>query len=261
MNLLKRFDGNLTGVDGTKLDPGRLTTLEILLKHKFGAAIGVEVTRRFESRKNIVLQLGIESKRKTTPAHVVAKLFVTDRFENELQMLRACREHGLSVPEVLAAERGVILMSFISGELLVERINRTFDPRLIDALAEWYYKYHAANGLIKGDPKLRNFIYSDAELYGLDFEESRPGEWVLDIGGIAASLLDTRPVFDNRKRALAWRLLGHYLAIKGETRNEDIDAKFVQTVSSALKETAYWRRDDSLLLVAENVSQFGIPVD
>ncbi len=261
MSLLKGLNGDLTGVDGTKLDPGRLTTLEILLKHEFGATIKVGVARRFESRKNVVLQLRIGGRRRTPPIDVVAKLFVTDRFEKELQILRTCRDRGLNVPEVLAGEQGVILMSFISGELLVERINRTFDPGLIDALAQWYYKYHTANNLIKGDAKLRNFIYSDAELYGLDFEESRPGEWVLDIGGIAASLLDTAPIFDNRKRALAWRLLEHYLALKGEARSTGIDGLFAQTVSSALKETARWRRDDSLLLLAKKVSQFGIPID
>jgi tRNA A-37 threonylcarbamoyl transferase component Bud32 len=251
----------LAGVDGTKLDPRRLTTLEILLKHKFGATIKVEVVRRFESRKNVVLQLRIGGRRRTPPIDVVAKLFVTNRFEKELQMLRTCRDRGLNVPEVLAGEQGVILMSFISGELLVERINRTFDPELIGALADWYYKYHTAHGLTKGDPKLRNFICSNTELYGLDFEESQSGDWILDIGGIAASLLDTTPIFDIRKRKLAWLLLERYLALKGETRNEDIDASFVQTVSNALKETAYWRRDDSLLVLAKNVSEFGISVD
>lgn len=261
MQLLKGLDSDLSGIDGTKLDPNRLTTLENLLRQQFGATIRATVVRRFESKKNVVLQLMIEGKRKAPRIELVAKLFVTGYFENELQMLVACSEHGLAVPKVLAGSQGVILMSFVSGELLVERINRTFDPELIDALAKWYYRYHTVNGVLKGDPKLKNFIYSGGMIFGVDFEESRPGDWVLDVGGIAASLLDTTPVFDGRKRVLAWRLLERYLFLKGEARGRDVDAVFVQTVSNSLKETAHWRRDDSLLLLAKKVSQFGIPVD
>jgi len=261
MDFLKGLGGSLVGVDGTKLDPRRLTTLENLLKHKFGATVRVAVVQRFTSKKNVVFQLRIQGKKGTPTTDTVAKLFVTDRFENELRILRVSHEHGLTVPEVLASDQGVIVMSFIPGEPLVERLNRTFDPELIDELAEWYYKYHAVHDLIKGDPRLRNFIYDNRLVFGLDFEESQPGHWILDIGGIAASLLDTAPIFDRRKRILAWRLLEKYLALKGDSRNTDVDRMFIETVSNTLKETAYWRKDDSILFLAERVSQLGIPVD
>jgi len=261
MVILKGLGSDLTGVDGTKLDPSRLATLEDILKQAFGASTKATVVRRFESKKNVVLQLRIEGKRKAAQTNMVAKLFVTDRFEIELQLLNACHERGPDVPEVLAGKEGVILMSFISGELLVEAINRTFDSGLIDTLVAWYYEYHTLHKLTKGDPKLKNFIYNDGVIFGIDFEESRPGDWMLDIGGIAASLLDTTPVFDKRKRILAWHLLEQYLRLRNETRNHDIDHTFLQTVSSALKETAHWRKDNSLLLLAESVSRFGIPIE
>ena len=261
MDLFKGFDDDLVGMDGTRLDPGRLRTLENLLIREFGASVRVTIVQRFKSKKNVVLQLRIRRKRGTHLINVVAKMFVVDRFEKELQTLRASYERGLTVPEVIAADDGVILMSFLNGEPLVEIINRTFEPRLVEALAEWYYKYHMISGLIKGDPRLRNFIYHDGMIFGLDFEETQSGHWILDIGGIAASLLDTIPIFDKRKRVLAWRLLEHYLALRAEARSEDVDRMFVQTVSNTLKETAHWRRDESLLHLAEGVSQLGIPVD
>ncbi len=261
MDLLKELGGDFTGVDGIRLDPTRLTTLETLLTQTFSSRVRVSPLQRFKSKKNVVFLLRVWPSGRVSSIRVVAKLFVMDRFDDELHILREGYQKGLAVPRVLGAQDGVILMSFIPGEALVERINRTFEPGLIDRLAEWYYGYHMALGRNKGDPRLRNFIISNGVIFGVDFEESEPGHWIADIGGISASLLDTEPVFDRRKRALAWRLLEKYLGLRGESRESVIDGLFIETVSNTLKQTAHWRRDDSLLALAKRVAAEGIPVD
>ncbi|TFH03369.1 MAG: hypothetical protein E4H14_16795 [Candidatus Thorarchaeota archaeon] len=66
------------------------------------------------------------------PITLVAKMFIAGRFKNELSVLRASWSHGLAVPKVIEARDDVILMDFIPGELVVDRINQTFEPLLID---------------------------------------------------------------------------------------------------------------------------------
>jgi len=261
MDLSKWFPTTLIGVDGTPLNPDRITTLEEILTENYGPGSSLLSVERLKSRKNIVIRLEILNKEQVTPLEVVAKMFVVDKFDIELQILRSSWEKSLAVPEVIEARNGVILMDYITGEPLVDVINRTFEPSLTDMLAEWYYDYHSAHGMIKGDPRLRNFIHHNGQIYGVDYEESRPGPWVLDIGGTAASLLDTDPIFDIRKQKLCWALLETYLNLVGKRRTPEIENEFNDTVADTLKQTAIWRKDDRILSISEDIREKGIPVD
>lgn len=259
MDLVKELGNNLTGVDGIKLNPARARALENLLTQNFGPDIKARLIQRFKSKKNVVIHMGMDSD--PGMPDLVAKMFVTEHFKTDLMALKLSHENGLAVPRVVDADDGVILMDFISGEPLTERINRTFEPALIGDLAKWYYDYHSIRDMIKGDPRLRNFICAENVLVGLDFEETTSGHWILDIGGVSASLLDTKPVFDSRKRKLVWHFLEEYLSLRGKERSKNIDALFITTVSEALKRTAYWRKDDDILALANQVRESGIPVD
>ena len=175
MDVLRKLEGALVGIDNISLDPAKLNTLELLLRRLYGHNFEAEIYQRFRSRKNIVIHLGVRFKNQEKPVNLVAKLFVTGYFENEIAVLRKCHEGGLPVPPVNAAENGVILMDYIPGETLTEQVNRTFDPRIIDNLANWYYKFHKIAGVVKEDPRLRNFICNENILFGLDFEEAHEG--------------------------------------------------------------------------------------
>ena len=258
MDLVKELGNNLTGVDGVKLNPTRACTLENLLTQNFGPDVEAKLIRRFKSKKNVVIHIGMGPDPATLD--LVAKMFVTEHFKTDLMALRLSHENGLAVPRVVDADDGVILMDFVSGEPLTEQINRTFEPALIGDLAKWYYNYHSIRDMIKGDPRLRNFICAENVLVGLDFEETTSGHWILDIGGASASLLDTKPVFDSRKRKLVWHFLEEYLSLRGKDRSKSIDGLFITTVSEALKRTAYWRKDDGILALADQVRKSGIPV-
>jgi hypothetical protein len=103
-------------------------------------------------------------------------------------------------------------------------------------------------------------VVSDGVVIGLDFEEVRPGHWLADISGIGASLLDTDPIFDPRKRSLSWRLLDCYLKAIGQTRTPEIERLYIDSIADWLAETYRWRGDTRILNLSEEVRQDGIPV-
>ncbi|MCK4568173.1 MAG: hypothetical protein KAU48_12780 [Candidatus Thorarchaeota archaeon] len=260
MDIMKWFREIPTGIDGIPLPQNRIDTLEQILLEKFNQDAVIESVMRLKSKKNTVVSLKITPKRLETTT-LVAKMFIAGRFENELSILKSSWSHGLAVPEVLEAKDNVILMNFIPGETFVDRINRTFEPHLIDKLAKWYYNYHTAHKQIKGDPRLRNFICHDDQIFGVDFEESCSGPWMLDIAGVSASLLDTNPVFNQRKRVLSWRFLESYLSLFGKKRDESTDGEFISTLADILKQTSVWRENDRILDISEKIRVEGLPTD
>jgi hypothetical protein len=261
MDVLRRLEGALVGIDDMSLDSARLDTLESLLIQEFGPDFEAEFIQRFRSKKNIVVHLVLQSKNQNKSKSLVAKLFVTGYFENELELLSKCHEGGLAVPRIFRAEKGVILMDYIPGETLTEYVNRTFDSAIIDTLAKWYYEFHRITGLVKEDPRLRNFIYNKDTLFGLDFEEAHAGHWIIDIAGVSASLLDTDPIFDKRKRVLTWQLFETYLGLCNLKHNQEIDTLFIETIANTLEKTSYWRQDSRIKALAERIRQDGITVE
>jgi tRNA A-37 threonylcarbamoyl transferase component Bud32 len=261
MDILRKLEGTLVGIDNITLNSTRLDTLESLLIQEFGPNFEAKFIQRFRSKKNIVVHLLLHSGNQDKSRNLVAKLFVTGYFENELDILSKCHREGLPVPWVLKAENGVILMDYIPGETLTEYVNRTFDSTIIDILAKWYHKFHGITGLVKEDPRLRNFIWNEDILFGLDFEEAHVGHWVIDIGGVSASLLDTDPIFDKRKQRLAWQFLETYLGLCNLKRNQEIDTLFIETIANTLEKTSYWRQDSRIQALAERIRQDGMAVD
>ena len=260
MGLIKWFKEIPTGIDGTPLPQKRVDTLEQILRENFNQGYFIESVSRLKSKKNTVISLKIHPKG-VEPITLVAKMFIAGRFKNELSILRLSWSHGLAVPNVLEARDDVIVMSFISGETLVDRINRTFETHLIDKLAEWYYKYHRVHEQIKGDPRLRNFIVHKDQIFGVDFEESRKDFWMVDIAGVCASLLDTNPIYDPRKRKLSWRFLEKYLSFRTTPPDETIYTDFITTIADTLKQTSQWREDRVILELSEKIRAEGLPID
>ncbi|TFG15322.1 hypothetical protein EU537_01495 [Candidatus Thorarchaeota archaeon] len=259
MSFIQEFDIDTTGIDGRRLDSTLASDFENLLFQYYGPETRIESAKRMRSKKNVTLDLIIDVG-KDTLSHVVAKLFIEDGYLIERRVLAESTHNDLAVPRILATVPNVILMEYISGIPLIERIHETYSMEEIDKLASWYHRFHDIHNLIKGDARLRNFIMKDnSTLYGVDFEEARPGEWIIDIGGAAASLLDTDPIFDIRKQKLAWRLLDQYLLLIGTNRTKNQETEFIQSVANALQQTAIWRNDKELQRLSQQVRTDGIP--
>ncbi|MHA1906788.1 MAG: hypothetical protein ACW98Y_05815 [Candidatus Thorarchaeota archaeon] len=248
------------GLDGSPLNPKRIQVLKDLVNKHVGTEFEVVKKERLRSKKNVVYHLILLPKETNKEHNLIAKAFVTGNYEIELNLLKQSFTGGLKVPEVIDAKDGVLLMRFVSGELLVDRINRTFDLNLIDDLAQWYFDFHSLQPLLKGDPRLRNFIVTDDGLFGVDFEEANKGHWIVDLGGIAASLLDTDPINDPRKRKLIWKFFDKYLELKGIDRSEDIEQDYIEIITNTLKQTAQWRKSELLSNLANQIAKDGLPV-
>lgn len=259
MELIRKIAVDFVGIDGQKLSSERVCTLERILKQTYGVNVRIEYAERMRSKKNVVLLLNLHTDPISHQAPLIAKMYITNTFDKERQLLEDSFHNGLSVPEIVSAEDGVILMYFLRGEPLVDTINRTFDSFLIDKLATWYHDFHSIHNVTKGDPRLRNFLVCDETLFGLDLEEASSGHWMLDIAGISASLLDTDPVFDKRKIVLSWHLLEKYLELIGEERSDEIDTFFVKTMADTLVQTANWRKDKQIRNFAEKIRMEGLP--
>ncbi|TXT56805.1 MAG: hypothetical protein BAJATHORv1_20401 [Candidatus Thorarchaeota archaeon] len=243
----------LIGLDGEAVPLDRFEVLEGLLKQRYDTIPPISDVKRFRSKKNVVFAFRAGNTR------LVAKLFITDAFKKELEQLLLCARNGVNAPPVLAAKEGVILMPLISGIPLVDALNETLSESLTKLLAKWYSGYHSVTGLIKGDPRLRNFILHDRKIYGLDFEEAGPGDWMDDIGGVAASILDTYPIGGIKKSKLVWVLFYTYISHRDITSNLSLESSFTAFVADTLEATALWRENDELLKLAKNIRIDGIP--
>ncbi|MHA2425442.1 MAG: hypothetical protein ACXAEF_11690 [Candidatus Thorarchaeota archaeon] len=259
MQLFNDQNASEYGIDGTPLNPESIRTLNEQVNNLVGTRFEVVKKERMRSKKNVVYHVILKNEAQVE-VNFIAKAFVTGNYEMELGLLKQCTEGKVKVPEIIDAKDGVLLLSFIDGELLVDRINRTFDARLIDDLAKWYFDFHSLQKLLKGDPRLRNFIVGPDGLYGVDFEEATEGHWIVDLGGIAASLLDTDPINDKRKQLMVWQFLEKYLELKGIDRTTDIDQDYIKTISKTLKQTARWRNSEVLSDLANKIENDGLPL-
>ena len=117
MDLLKQLGGDLSGLDGTQLSPTKLNTLEHELE-RLWPGLEFEIIERFRSRKNIVIHLCALKEDKQAKTELVAKLFVTDHFENELRILKRSHERGLTVPRIISSVDERTFLNFVKALII-----------------------------------------------------------------------------------------------------------------------------------------------
>jgi tRNA A-37 threonylcarbamoyl transferase component Bud32 len=113
----------------------------------------------------------------------------------------------------------VLNLSYIPGSNLCDLINSSDTTtqekqRLIQLLATWFADFHKyfttqEHTLIRGDATLRNFLFTD-RIWGLDFEETRPGNPEEDIATLCTSLLTTTPMATQEKYHLCTQFVKNY---------------------------------------------------
>ena len=114
-----------------------------------------------------------------------------------------------------------LILDYIPGQNVCDQINNqnlTTEEKIeiIQKLAYWFYKFHSyyqqkSIPLIHGDAHLRNFIITkNKNIYGLDFEENKPGNINEDIASLCASILTTNPSFTEEKKHLKYQFVKRY---------------------------------------------------
>lgn len=166
---------------------------------------------QFQSKKNFVYW------DRQIQQNTVTKIF-TDRkrFNTEKEISGILQETELSVPKRLSVntESLSIVYEYVEGIPVVDLIESADLTKMQDIIREicsWLTGFYSLmlikneSQYILGDIHLRNFLYAEDEdkIYGIDFEECRPGSIETDIARLYTFILHYDPEFTPRKKALA----------------------------------------------------------
>ena len=219
----------------------------------------VNTTKKY---KKSVIQQELKSK-KNTVAYVtidnnprVLKWFVPG-LKRQMNVEYNILKKGssmLNIPAVFEMDErnNVLITKYIKGENLCDILNsndisQVEKQRLMSLLADWFNDFHNffkknKEYTIRGDSTLRNFVLTD-KIWGLDFEESRIGRPVEDLGSVCASILTTDPIFTKEKFTLCKILIDRYNELSPGRINNIKDE-----IAYALLENIQWRPLDEGVL-------------
>jgi tRNA A-37 threonylcarbamoyl transferase component Bud32 len=220
------------------------------------------VQQKLKSKKNTVAYVTIDNNPR------ILKWFVPG-LKRQMNVEYSILKKGsteLNIPAVFEMDEknNVLVTKYINGENLCDiinnkDINQVEKQRLMSLLADWFNDFHNffkkdKDYTIRGDSTLRNFILTD-KIWGLDFEESRIGRPVEDLGAICASILTTDPMFTKEKFTLCKILLDRYYELApGRITNVNNE------IAYALLENIQWRPGDEEVLrkQSKKIKQNGI---
>lgn len=191
--------------DLTALDPLGWEALKGALNQR----VLIERIRFVPSRKNRVWII------ETNVRPVVVKRFLTGKCGNEFELLLRARNARLDTPLPLAKSGDYLVSEFVPGETCDVLINQMFSATASEGIGQWLARFHAGLGdggryWIMSDAVPANFVLSGEDIYGLDLEDSSIGDPLEDVGRMAASMLDTDPLFTPLKFDLCRRMIRSY---------------------------------------------------
>ena len=146
---------------------------------------------------------------------VVVKQSLSGRAGNEFEELLVARKAGIDVPYPLFMDGDYLILEYVQGDTCDTMINHLFSLEVAEKIGIWLARFHEkmpSDGLprIRGDSVLSNFVFSEGKVFGLDLEDSGPGDPLDDLGQIGASILGSEPFFTPIKFDLCIRLIESY---------------------------------------------------
>jgi len=188
----------------------------------------IEITtiKFLKSRKNLIFSISLKNPQ-TLPKEIIIKKFSTESFNTEYKNLISNFQKGILVPKIFAFKKPYILMEKIDGLNLCDLLNDDLDnstensiylvkKEIFEKLAEWLYNYHEINITSekesqilvrnKGDLRLKNFLYYEKKIYGIDFENVYEGIPENDIAEVIVSIITTSPGDIFRDKLLKFKL-------------------------------------------------------
>lgn len=144
--------------------------------------------------------------------------------EKEYKNIKMLQKSGISVPKIIYKNNDSLFLEYIRGELVGDLVERQCIGNWIDKFAQWMVNFHRISDksgkLLKMDVNLRNFIYSEGEIYGLDFETVRYGDIRTDLGNICFFILTNTPSFTKEKHIIMRQFLQSYEKHSGSKLKE-----------------------------------------
>lgn len=137
----------------------------------------------------------------------------------EIEILKLLKDKSIKVPNILDIKDNTLILEDL-GEITLldwfeqmEKTNSTDYSEIIYKLSLWLKKFYSATKeyyniqMILYDVNLRNFIIKDNEIYGIDFEQTQPGQIEEDIGKMVAYCLTYNPDFTEWKKVFIEELM------------------------------------------------------
>ena len=140
--------------------------------------------------------------------------------DTEYENMKRLKKEGILVPEIIYKGSDSLVMEHVQGDLAADLAEKLDTGDWIDGLALWMAKLHrvreGSSSLLKRDVNLRNFIYSNGKIYGLDFESTGHGDGRTDLGNLCFFLLTNSPSFKREKYMMTRQLLCSYEGYSGK---------------------------------------------
>lgn len=176
--------------------------------------MNIKILSRLYSKRNQVYKIMLEIEGKSQPAIMKIYSGKDNLPEAEYRNMKMLYDYGINVPRIICKDNNRLIMEYIDGDLVNDLVERLDTGEWIDKLALWFSQLHKiskdSDTLLKGDVNLRNFIYSNGEIYGLDFEEIRWGDVRTDLADVCFFMLTNTPSFTKEKHIMLRRFLQCY---------------------------------------------------
>ena len=137
-------------------------------------------------------------------------IYILKKFENhenyirEKEVLSILKKAGINVPSIIKAEENYLYLEDL-GEVNFldwyeeQEKNNALDISMVYELCSWFKDFYSAvfefykKQFILYDVNFKNFIICDNKVYGIDFEQVRPGHIEEDAGRLVAFGLTYNP--------------------------------------------------------------------
>ena len=212
-------------------------------------AFVIEDFRQLPSRRNQVYHIVGKEDEDKSSLSLIAKWFLSNGIAHETTILKEAFSNQVKVPQVIGTTSDVLLLEYISGHNLCDLITEDPNPEYGGLLGDWFATFHSSfqrdkdTVLVKGDARIRNFIYIETGIVGVDFEESYYGSPLDDLATACASILDTDPVFTNEKLKICRVFLQTYNKSQKIAKNKALRKQVTQQMMKVLQLTLE-RRDN-----------------
>ncbi|MBQ5326748.1 MAG: hypothetical protein J6K80_06055, partial [Oscillospiraceae bacterium] len=168
-------------------------------------------------------------------------------FEKERHILNLLAESGLTANSYHIDDR-YIQLEYINGQTLSQLIDKDEHnlPAVFDKLILWIRQFNSiTKNIVLDDINLKNFIYSDGKIYGIDFESWHCGDNTENYAAILAAV--NTAYFKNED--IKKKLCGHIESL--------INSGCIETVRMQVKKINLRRRAMKKIKLADCVIMAG----
>ena len=163
-------------------------------------------------------------------------IYILKKFENhenyirEKEVLSILKKEGVNVPSIIKAEENYLYLEDLGEVNFLEwyeeqEKNNALDISMVYNLCSWFKDFYSAvfefykKQFILYDVNFKNFIICDNKVYGIDFEQVKPGHIEEDAGRLVAFGLTYNPSMTEWKmdfRNILINILSNELNIEKE---------------------------------------------